>query len=104
MERGGLPLEQRLIVGVAGDAATGLHAPDRGVAGVAVVFEEGMSLRQPPRTGGELPSVRVCQNGRLGGQAQQVQYEGEAPECGSRKQHEWVGPAEFLHANHLNPK
>src|SRR6185312_6072971 len=58
MKRRRLTLEERLIVGVAGDAFTRIRSPRRGVARGAVVFQRGMGRRQPPRTGLSFPGRR----------------------------------------------
>jgi hypothetical protein len=55
MKRGGLSLEQSLVVGVAYDAVGRGYATNRRMAGIAVVFEMGVRGGQSARTYGCVP-------------------------------------------------
>jgi len=66
VKRSWLPLQNRLVVGVANDALGRFDATDRRMTSGTIVFQVGVSCRQSTRFGHPLPSGRLLEGGFRG--------------------------------------
>ena len=102
VKRGGLSLQNGIVVRVTNDTVDGFHTLHRRVTGVAIVVEKRVCLRELPRVRHTLPLNGTVQSVRSFITMSRRKINPRRQRGKHHASNEY-GPSDF-HADHLNPK